>query len=382
MRTQRVAVYVVSVLSVWSLSCDCNDSSCRGTGTIAGATGFGANQSTARGGATGGSATGRAATGSSSGTTSPSTVVATTPASGGSTAIGPSLFTFGGVPGATSLGLGGAVTSPAGGSIQTLGGSSGTVAVAMGGNTKMTAGSGSSGATSTSTLSLPSAGAGSTAACILGETDLMLLAAASPSGSEIGGDFTGGDDPCGFRGAFYAYSDPGVDREPGTADDSLTLPTWFVDARDNPCANGKCCIQGVTHLFPNFSDAADDATCCWGAGLGLSLAAADRTNRERSAYVGPARGFRIVLEGELSAGQQIRILYTQSAMDQYSPFVDFTSFGTKEVLFQNVSCAPWAPDCTETGFGGAHPYHLQIQVQGGYAEGSFRVCLTSLVPIL
>lgn len=379
MRTQRVTASVVTVLSVWSLSCDCNDSSCRGSGSIAGATGFGANQSTARGGATGGAATGGAA----SGTTPPSTIVAAVPTSGGSTAIGPSLITFGGVPSATSLGLGGAVTSPVGGSIQTLGGSSGTVAVAMGGNATMTAGSGSGGRTSTSTLSLTSAGAGSTAACILGETDLMLQAAASPMGRWIGGALTHSDDPCGFQGAFYAYGDSGVDGEPGTADDSLTLPGYFGGSWDNPCANGKCCIQGVTHLFPKLPDGTDDATCCWGAGLRLALADGDGTYaRIQSAYAGPARGFRIVLEGDLSAGQQVRIFYTQSAEDRYSPFVEFTSLGTKEVSFQNVSCPSWSPDCTETGFGGAHPYHLQIQVAGGNAVGSFRVCLTSLVPIL
>jgi hypothetical protein len=102
----------------------------------------------------------------------------------------------------------------------------------------------------------------------------------------------------------------------------------------------------------------------------------------RSAYVGPARGFRIVLEGELNAGQQVRIMYTQSEVDENAPSVPFTSLGTKEVLFQNAVCPYWATDCTETGFGGAHPYHLQIQVQGGYTQGSFRVCITSLVPIL
>lgn len=383
MPTQRAPAYVVALLSIWSLSCDCNDGSCRGTGSIAGAPGLGGNPSMAHGGEIGGIATGGAAADAPHA----STLVTITGSGGSTTAVGPSLITLGGVPSTVSLGLGGAVTSPAGGSVQTLGGSSSTVPIAIGGSTTMTVGSGSGGATSTSTISLPNAGADSTGTCLLGKTDLMLLAAASPTGRGISGDFTGGDDPCGFRGGFYAYSDQGVDGESGTADDSLTWPVLSgINERNNPCANGKCCIQGVTHLFPKLPDGTDDTMCCWGAGLTLDLASklvnwGGTASATPSPYNGPARGFRIALEGDLSAGQQIHIAYTQSETDQYPPFVQFTSLGTKEVLFQDVSCASWATDCTETGFGGAHPYHLQVQVDGGDAEGSFRVCVTSLIPL-
>lgn len=220
--------------------------------------------------------------------------------------------------------------------------------------------------------------------CILGETDIMPIAAATDTGNWIGGiDDQTADDPCGIQGAFYAYSDTGADGENGGSDDSLQDPPFLSGTEyDNPCKDGKCCIKGKTVLWPKAeSGGTVNYDLNWGAGLGFTLRDGGESNPGKSAYSGSAKGFRITLEGDLAGGQTIRIGYTQSETDESAPFSPYTSLGEKDVLFEDVSCPSWATDCTETGYGGPNPYDLQIQVAGGDDEGDFEVCVTNLVPI-
>lgn len=216
------------------------------------------------------------------------------------------------------------------------------------------------------------------ATCELGTTNLLDDAAKSESFNWVGGDnTTDADDPCGFQGAFYAYSDKGADETAGNADDSLQSPKFVSGTEyESPCVEGKCCISGTTSLWP-----AKDVYTTWGAGLGFSLSDAGEGAGKR-AYSGSAKGFRISFNATMKK-QMLRIGLTQSATDESAPFVSIPGFsGDKdvEVMFADPTCPTWATACidpTDT------PYDLQIQVAGGDAgsDGAFEVCVTKLVPI-
>ncbi|MGE5782965.1 MAG: hypothetical protein ACM3ZE_00175 [Myxococcales bacterium] len=254
-------------------------------------------------------------------------------------------------------------------------------------------GTSSSSAKKTTTAAKPEGGAGgedtepaatggksggggeSTAECTPGTTNLLTDAAKSKEFNWVGGDNTiDTDDPCGFQGAFYAYSDAGADEVQGNADDSLQSPAFVTGTEyASPCVEGKCCISGKTNLWP-----AEKVYTTWGAGLGFSLSDAGEGAGKR-AYAGSARGFKIMLDGKI-AKQAIRIGLTQSADDKSAPFVTTTSLGEKTVMFSDPTCPSWATDCIDPTDA---PYDLQIQVAGGDtgADGDFEVCVTSLIPI-
>lgn len=249
------------------------------------------------------------------------------------------------------------------------------------------AGAGSANGGSTSAAGAQSVGGSAVkVSCTLGKTDLMQIASSSPDGNWIGGEVTRNDDPCGFQGKLYAISDPGPDAIPGGDDASLEFPAWVQGTTDygNPCSGGKCCIRGKTSLWPKLPDGSTVFEYSWGAALVLSLSAIDPLdNGAVLPYVGPAKGFRMVLEGDLAGGQTLRVAFNQRRSNdrEQLAYTPFTSLGEKDVMFENVSCPSWATDCTDTGYGGPHPYALWLMVVGGDDAGYFDVCVTSIVPI-
>lgn len=212
------------------------------------------------------------------------------------------------------------------------------------------------------------------AECKLGITDLLDNAAKSEQFNWVGGDnTTADDDPCGFQGAFYAYSDKGADEVPGSADDTLQSPAFVSGTEyESPCVGGKCCISGVTSLLP-----AEDVYTTCGAGLGFSLSDAGEGEGKR-AYAGPAKGVKMMLAGSIK-NQEIRIGFTQSADDESAPYMT-TTLGEVTLMFTDVTCPSWATACQDPS---NSPFDVQIQICGGETgrEGPFQVCLTSLIPI-
>lgn len=212
-------------------------------------------------------------------------------------------------------------------------------------------------------------------------TNLLDSASHSPSGDWVGSDLTSStDDPCGFQGIIHAWSDPGIDATYGTADDSLTFPTAptpGTNSWNSPCTGGKCCIRGVTRLYPlNASGTPDYGAPVWGAGIGMTFL--DMGFGKTLPYYGPALGLRITLTGKTS-GQSISIGYVQQATDQEIRVVTFSALSTISIPFTAGTCPSWATGCVTPG---KHPYGVLIKIAGGNVAGPFEVCLGSVTPIL
>lgn len=218
--------------------------------------------------------------------------------------------------------------------------------------------------------------------------NLVANALANTSGTNwVGGDPTStADDPCGVQGAFYAYSDKGLDNTVGGTDASVQWPA-LVDPpsgeeRQSPCdsTKGGCCISGTTSKWPVSGSTTDYTASVWGGGLGLSLNDPGAGGTKK-AYSGPVKGWSVTVSGSLN-GQVLRVGYTQSATDACAPFVQKSAVGTFDVPFTgSVTCPTWActPACIPPT---ATPYDLQVQVVGGDAAGAFDICVTSIKPML
>jgi hypothetical protein len=237
-----------------------------------------------------------------------------------------------------------------------------------------------------STANGGSTGSGTPGACTA-DTDLIADAATSTTKSWIGGDpASSTDDPCGVQGAVYAYSDDGLDKSPGTSDDSVQSPAKDPAASDpkgrlSPCNGTKCCISGQTSKWPTSGGTSDYTASVWGGGLGVSLGDPGGGGTKK-AYAGSIKGFAVTISGTLN-GQVLRIQYTQTATDTCAPYKQVTGPGTYQVLFTDatVACPTWActPACVKPTNA---PYDLQVQVVGGDAAGAFEVCIDNIKPIL
>lgn len=191
-------------------------------------------------------------------------------------------------------------------------------------------------------------------------TDLMTLRAGDSNNWIATAPAT-----CGVQGALYAFSDP------------TTCPSTA-----NVCAAGSagCCITGTTIV--------DSTYAAYGCGLGLDLNSSGGTSAVKSAYSGPAKGFKITLSGSVSKGQPIRIMYSSAATDPSggtSPYKEVTDVGTYSVLFSDATCPTWATSAQCTPVSGSGAYSIKVQVAGGGAStdpvGPFNVCITSLTPL-
>jgi hypothetical protein len=302
---------------------------------------------------------------------------------------------------------GGAVTTTAkGGSVGVATGgtgvvtpSNGGVTIALGGRvgagglTATSAGTGvvtpSSGGVVTTATTASSAGSTGAAPACASTTNLVALAlSSSTTGNWIGGDSAVTiDNPCGVQGAIFAYSDLGIDKAGGSADDTIQSPARDPASTDStvrlsPCLGGKCCISGATSRWPVSGTTTDYTASVWGGGIGITLN--DRgagTSSSKLAYSGPATGFNLQLSGTLN-GQSVRVLYTQSATDMEAPFKQIASLGQVSVPFTGVggpTCATWYTSCVAPGM---HPFDLEIQVVGGDVAGTFSLCIDSITPIL
>ena len=178
----------------------------------------------------------------------------------------------------------------------------------------------------------------------------------------VGGDENESmDDPLGLQGAFYTYGD-GWQCCAGTSCEG-----------QNPCSTGQCCWTGTTVV--------DSTYAAWGCGLGFELRASGGENSVKSPYAGAASCFAISITGD-SGGNKVRIGFTQfqDTTDRVSPFVEIPSINGSwggAVCFADVTCPTWATSdqCELTG----DSYDLQIQVVGGEREGSFDLCVSSIV---
>jgi len=179
----------------------------------------------------------------------------------------------------------------------------------------------------------------------------------------VGGDpEDASDNPLGIQGAFYTYGDGLRCCQDGACEGT------------NPCTTGSCCFSGSTVV--------DGEYLAWGCGLGLELNSTGGDIPVKSAYAGDATCFAVSVSGD-SGGNSVRIGFTQAAdtTDQVSPFVQIPSISgnwSGTVCFADVSCPTWASEerCRLTG----ENYDLQIQVVGGEREGTFELCVDSVVP--
>lgn len=297
--------------------------------------------------------------------------------SGGSVGVAGAIATSGGIAGASAKGVGGI----AGASAIAVGGTS----ISLGG----AATGGVIGSGGASVLLQPIAGAAgvlvASSTCNT-SMNLVALAQSSPAQNWVGGDSaTRADDPCGFQGSIHVGSDDGVDAIKGTADDSLRVPTFDSTSGNyrSPCSGGKCCISGVTSLYPKLSDGSYNYGAAWGASINMDLSWA---NGARGPYLGPATGLAIAVKLNL-AQQTIRIGYRQSAelgASAVDPFAILAAGGATEgvayVPFSAVACPTgWPATCLAPGL---HPYALSLTLVGGESAGPFEVCITSVTPIL
>jgi len=178
----------------------------------------------------------------------------------------------------------------------------------------------------------------------------------------VGGDENESeDDPLGLQGAFYTYGD-GVQCCEGT-----------ICEGQNPCATGQCCWSGTTVV--------DSTYAAWGCGLGLELSATGGGESVKRAYAGDATCFAISITGD-SGGNKVRIGFTQfqDTTGMVSPFIEILSIAgdwSGTVCFEDAACPTWASaeQCEITG----EVFDLQIQVVGGEREGSFDLCVDSIV---
>jgi hypothetical protein len=231
-------------------------------------------------------------------------------------------------------------STPPGGTGGTMTGTGGTT-VGTGGTTVGTGGTTvGTGGTTTGTGGTTGGGA-------------ELLDAEAKTNGWIGGDPTSADDnPSGVQGALYQYGD------------DITCKA----AEGNPCTADGCCIDYTTITDATFKS--------WGCGVGLALNATDTGTK--SAYAGTATGFNVTYSNTGTA--KVRIGYTQAAdtAGQVSPFVDGVT-GANAVPFSGVTCPTW-PGSTCIPPTSA-PFDLQVQVVGGEAEGTGKLCITSITAL-
>jgi len=174
---------------------------------------------------------------------------------------------------------------------------------------------------------------------------------------------------CGIQGSFYAYHDGST----------CTTPSPISSTA---CASGSagCCIAGTTVV--------DSTYAKWGCGLGMDLNSSGGTSATKSAYTGPAKGFKITLTGTVATGQKIRIMYSSAATDPEggtAPYKEVDGAGTYSILFSDVTCPTWATGSKCTAVSGSAAYSIKLQVSGGGAAtdpvGAFNICITAVVPL-
>jgi hypothetical protein len=255
------------------------------------------------------------------------------------------------------------------------GGSSGGSVTSGGTATSSTVGG--FGGTTTTTSAAATGGSHIPPAPACTKTLNLLGGDLGPGDNWIGGDPTSAvDNPCGVQGLIYKMGDAGLDRIPGTADD--TCP--YLDKSVSPCSAGHCCVSGRTHRWLTDSSGRQifDETL-WGCGIGISLNDPKDGNGTLP-YAGPAQGFEVILSGTLN-GQVLRLSYTQTAATSVSPFKQVTYTGDWQLAFSDVYCPTWgsATDCVEAG---AHPHALQVWAVGGDVEGDFELCIDGVYPML
>ena len=203
-----------------------------------------------------------------------------------------------------------------------------------------------------------------------------------PNGNWIGGEASSSiDNPCGVQGLIYTFGDTGPDNVAGTADD--TCP--FLDPAVSPCKNGRCCVSGVTKMWPVLNGSfgqLDFYAPIWGCGIGISLNDPG-LGSGTSPYNGPAKKFKLTLSGSTS-GQDVRVGYTQVATVSKTPFEK--SYGLEDVTvgFKDIECPDWSPPYNYAGCiaPGLHPHALQVWIAGGDAAGPFELCVEGLYPVL
>jgi hypothetical protein len=182
---------------------------------------------------------------------------------------------------------------------------------------------------------------------------------------------------CKIAGAFYAYGDTA-----GTLKQPLPLANSSTDYA-SPCTDEGCCIVGTTSLWTQLSSDGWTPTYAeWGAGLGFSLNDVGNGGT-KSAYTGPVKGFTFKTTGELN-GQRIsvKVYHTSAFTSEMPPLVEMLELGTWTVQFTDARCDNYPytePHCLDSTSGA---YDLFIQVDGGDTAGDFKLCLTSLMPIL
>jgi hypothetical protein len=184
-----------------------------------------------------------------------------------------------------------------------------------------------------------------------------LLDATAKTDGWIGGDPKSADDnPSGVQGAIYQYGD-GDEGGPCKV------------AKGNPCTADGCCLDYITEVDATFAK--------WGCGIGIALNADEAGTK--SPYAGPATGFNVTYSN--SGTGAVRIGYTQAAdtAGKVSPFVDGAT-GANAVPFTGVTCPSWdtTGKCTAPG---SAPYDLQVQIVGGEAAGTGKLCITSVTAL-
>ena len=201
-----------------------------------------------------------------------------------------------------------------------------------------------------------------------------------PNGNWIGGEASSSiDNPCGVQGLIYTFGDAGPDNVAGTADD--TCP--FLDPAVSPCKDGRCCVSGMTKMWPptNSIPDYDYNAPIWGCGIGISLNDPG-LGSGTSPYNGPAKKFKIALSGS-TLGQEVRVGYTQVATVSKTPFKEFYGLEKVTVGFRDVECPVWNnysyEGCIDPGI---HPHALQVWIAGGDVTGPFELCIEGLYPVL
>jgi hypothetical protein len=115
--------------------------------------------------------------------------------------------------------------------------------------------------------------------------------------------------------------------------------------------------------------------------LGLELHSTGGEDSVKHAFDGSATCFALTITGD-SGGNKVRVGFTQfqDTTDRVSPYIEIHSINgtwTDTVCFADVACPTWATteQCELTG----ENYDLQFQVVGGEAEGSFDLCVNSII---
>jgi hypothetical protein len=260
-------------------------------------------------------------------------------------------------------------TSSSGGSSTSNGGNNSGGTSSNGGSSSSNGGSSANGGSSSSNggSSTSNGGAGGSSSStgpVTCTADLMTLRVGDSNNW-----IQGVPGSCGIQGSFYAYHDGST----------CTTPSPISATA---CASGSagCCIAGKTVVDATYAK--------WGCGLGMDLNSSGGTSATKSAYSGPAKGFKITLTGTVATGQKIRIMYSSAATDPdggTAPYKEVDGAGTYSILFSDATCPAWATGTKCATVSGSAAYSIKLQVSGGGAAtdpvGDFNVCITAVVPI-